>query len=342
MAGPARYSFIFSKVKAKESRLLSCEQLKSLLKAENISELALQLAGTYYEEMFASEMEPEERERIIWEKDITLHKELIKHLKGREKKIVEMFLERYDLDKLKTILRVWFNKDKAGGVSWVSSDICFHFDTEKLPRAANINDFILLLKDTPYMKALAEAKSDFQQFNNLFYLEWALEKDYLKRTVFLIKTLPLSERAALMKIWGLEIDIANVSFILRTRKYYRGSKEFLQHHLISETGRIKEEDMQEAFLKDSSDLLEYFLSKLQIRFREPPLLASSAGGEIEYLLFYILMQRARAALGGYPFSIAVVVAFLVLKYLETKNVISIFYSCLYGLDRTQKERLVIC
>jgi V/A-type H+-transporting ATPase subunit C len=55
-----------------------------------------------------------------------------------------------------------------------------------------------------------------------------------------------------------------------------------------------------------------------------------------------LLQEARRALAGFPFTIGIILGYLILKRLETRNIISILYSKSYGMKPDQIRGILVC
>ena len=60
------------------------------------------------------------------------------------------------------------------------------------------------------------------------------------------------------------------------------------------------------------------------------------------MLWQVLLREAKSALGKFPFTIATAIAYLILYRAEAKNIVSLLYSKLYGLDPKKIRGDLIC
>ena len=105
----SKYSLVNAKVRARLSTLLGIETINRLAETRDLAEFYSALGSTVYEKIFSRpEITFDERvgERLLLEKEAEWHAELPQDLRGPEKDLVAHFLEKYEIENLKTSLRI--------------------------------------------------------------------------------------------------------------------------------------------------------------------------------------------------------------------------------------------
>ena len=253
--------------------------------------------------------------------DISLHQKIMQGLSvdGALKKIIALLKERYELDQVKVRLRA--SNGKAGD--------------ELAEEFAN----------TPFEKPILAGKEKYQKTGSLFYIEAALDRDYFDRLWRQIDRLPRKDREIAKRMVAIEIDIENISGLIRLKGYYdlpfgevasmmlpRGYKtnqQLLRSIFFKELGQATSGGLAQGPYHDLAELLGKGMDRSQLRL-------------MEGVLTQVSLQEARRVLAGFPFTIGTILGYLILKRLETRNIISILYSKSYGMKPDQIRGILVC
>ena len=113
----SKYSLVNAKVRSRLSTLLPVETINRLAETRDLAEFYSALGGTIYEKIFSRPeitFDPRVGERLLLEQEVEWHAELLKDVKGAERELVAHFLEKNEIENLKTSLRITEgNRDHA-------------------------------------------------------------------------------------------------------------------------------------------------------------------------------------------------------------------------------------
>lgn len=339
MKSLARYAFTNSRVRALLASLLSEQDLNSLVTARDIDEAIEILNGTDYRKLiagFRSLNDLRELERRLRENSIQIHKRILKSLSGPPKEVVSLLLSRYEIEDLKNILRLWYAHGSLADRDVLNKEqICYTLPVEKLLSAETIEEIIILLDHSPYRQALLAGRDKFKEKGTLFYLEIALDHDYYQRLWDKINALDVIDRKRAGKLLGIEVDIENISCLLRLKQYYKLSLAELISCLLPGGYRVTTPIVKDFY--HSSDIKVLLKNLSAVSYTALAALAAREIGSnnrsgallLEALLQQILFKEVKHILAGYPFTIGTVLAYLILQRIDTKNIVCLFYSKLY-------------
>ena len=340
----SKYSLINARVRARLSSLLSIETINRLAEAKDLSEFYSRLSGTVYGDIFSSpqvKSDPRFAEKMLVEREIDWHNELLGDLKGAERELIAVMLEGYETNNLKVAMRI---REKGS-----EEDQLRYIVTTKLPHsipyasiasAKSIEDVVPLIAGTPYAKAVASSLDEYMERGTLFPIEISLEKVFYKRLLEQINKLSGNDRKIASKLVGLEIDVRNLSLLVRLKFYYSVPAGDLWNYAIPGGARIRRERLRKAMLSESMD--EFLGTALEKSFSFSAELVK--GGEelsklylLEVILWNHLVLEARKTLGGFPFTIGTVISYLILKRNEIRNLITLLNSKILKLSREDLE-----
>jgi len=330
----AKYAFANAKIRAMLSYLLLPETFNLLLEAKDLDDALDILKKTRYSAVF-------EHSNFEYNNIVHLEKEFLKYdlsvyqkventLSGKsEREFVSLLRQRYELEELKVVLRIWHNKL---AVSWedyvILPKISFDIDFKKLLSAVSIEEFILLLDHTPYKAALLTCREKYKEKNSSFYLEASLDLDYYRRLLACIDKFTSVDKKVARRILGIEVDIENINWLIRLRKYYSlGIGEMLEW-FIPGGQWVNKEAVRKYYVTDGlTKVVESVSFGPYAKIKE---LAQENVALVENFLYEILIGQVRSALTGFPFTIGTVMGYLILKRRETRNIISLLNAKQYG------------
>jgi len=340
----SKYSLVNAKVRARLSRLLSPELIQRLSETREPAEFYVALSGTVYEPVFARpeiDIDPRIAEKFLTEKEIAWHAELLADVKGPIRDLVAHFLEKYEIENIKTVLRARGNRRDRDNIEYIArGDLPNAIPYRGLLEADTIEDAIALLSGTPYMKPALEALDDFYERKTLFPIETSLEIDYYSRLQEKVQNLSKRDRKIAEDLIGIEIDQKNIEWLVRLKFYYDIPVADLLDYNIPGGKHVDRSKLIKVFQSESVETvlnvaLEQFFGKAARFFAKNPQAAKLY--VLEIILWNYLVAEARKLLGGFPFTIGTVLSYLILKRAEIRNLITILNGKILGMGRDEIE-----
>jgi len=339
-----KYSFANAKIRAMLSYLLEPAVFSLLLETKDIYDLFEALKKTPYREIIEKvdqdNFDLRKLEKELVQADIAAYRKVYGALSTQhEKQFVWLLLARYELENLKVVLRIWYKKTQLDLNDFISErNICSQIDFSMIIRAVTIEEVILLLDQTPYFKPLLKVKDKFKERNSSFYLEAALDFDYYTRLNEQVDLFSSLDKKAARRIMGVAVDIENINWLIRSRKYYSlGAVEMLEW-VIPGGKRITKDTARQYYATDGlTKILESASLGPYARIKD---LAEENAVLIESFLYDFFSREVKTALSGFPFTIGTVMGYLILKHQETRNIISLLNAKNYGWKKQEVEPLL--
>ncbi len=340
----SKYSLVNAKVRARLSTLLTPEQIDRLADTRDLAEFYSSLAGTVYEDIFEQpEIAFDARvgERLLLEREIEWHSELLKDVKGAEKDLVSAFLEKYEIENLKTALRIREgNRDLEEMKYLVRRKLPHSLPYQAIAESGSLEEAVSFLHGTPYITAINAVFDDYKEKKTLFPIEINLEIDYYRRLKEKVAALGKRDMAIARKLIGLEIDRKNLAWLIRLKFYYDVPTGDLFDYSIPGGYRMTTERLRQSFKAES--IKEVVSLALEKSFKNASEMLM--GGEelsklylLEIILWNYQIAEAKKTLGGFPFTIGTVLSYLILKRTEVRNIITILNGKVYKMDRAAIE-----
>jgi len=345
MASLGTYAYLNARLRAKLGKLLTAEQCRAMARAADIEGVYEALRHTEYADIFGNLGTPLDIRRaeseLVW-RLIACHREVAAHCKRSIRRFIEELMRKYEVENLKVILRAWNAKEEAGFI--YRGRVSYEIPVESILKAATIEEVIVLLEDTPYRKPLSESREKYKKTGSLFYAEVALDKELYAATWRAIEDLSPPDRRIASRLTGIEIDILNINWILRFKRYYSLSLAEIIGLMIPNGLQISEDFVREVYPgRDQTSLMSELLTGIYVGARQTPPAEeeTQALHLLEALLREVYVQQVRRALGGFPFTIGVPIAYLRLKSMEVSNIVTILNSKALKLPPEEVERNVV-
>ncbi|MCX5666512.1 MAG: V-type ATPase subunit [Candidatus Omnitrophica bacterium] len=340
----ATYAFTNAKVRAMLSYLLDPSTFAGLIDSKNIYDLIDQLKKTRYQNIFAN-VSPESLDLLALERklllnDISIYRKVHDSLSGKkEREFVSMLMQRYEIEDLKVILRLWYSKDPVNVQDYILSEkIKFDIDYKRIASAESIEEVIVLLDKTDYKEPLLLARDKFKSTKSLFYLEASLDIDYYNRLISCIGAFSATDKRVASKILAVEVDSENIQWLIKLRKYYGLNLGDMLEWFMPGGSMISKNMLRNLYTPDGiTKVIESIALGPYLPIKK---LADENIHLIESFLYEMLLKEVRKALGGNPFTIGTVFGYLILKRRETKNIISLLYAKACGLKKEELSRLI--
>lgn len=330
------YSGIATKVKAMERWRLTDGQFEEMAALESVPEAVEYLRRFKpYADIFAG-LEGESLHRGMIEQQLNLSQyqdfaKLYKFANLKQRRFLDLYFMHYEIGIIKTCLR------NAVGRRGQQQDLSMFrefferhssLDLISLSESRNMDEFIANLNGSPYFGPLSllqqkghvslpecENTLDMVYFRSI----WRIKKKYLKK----------SEQKIIAQCFGTRMDMLNLQWIYRAKKYYHLTPADIYAILIPINLHLSKEQIGRMVDAGSAgevlNLLggTWYGRNAHINLEELPDL-EALGDEINDRI-YMLTSRNE------PYSIAILNSYLYFKEREIKRIIATLESIRYGV-----------
>lgn len=336
----SKYALVNAKVRSRLSTLLPIETINRLAETRDLSEFYSALGGTVYEKIFSRPeitFDPRVGERLLLEQEVEWHSELLKDVRGAERELIAHFLEKYEIENLKTALRIREGKRDLAEMNYmIRKDLPNQLPYQAIAEAASLEDALSLLAGTPFLSAARAYLDDYEERQTLFPIEIGLEIDYYNRLQQRVERLGKRDRRIAKALVGLEIDQKNISWLIRLKFYYDIPIGELFDYSIPGGAKVSRDRLRQAFKAETMrDVLQAALEQSYSRIADFLIKEEQLSKLylLEIILWNYLIVEARRTLGGFPFTIGTILSYLVLKRTEIRNIITILNGKVYKMSR---------
>lgn len=338
MKGLLSYSGIAAKVKAMEGKLITMEQYKNMAALENVTEAVGFLKTLPSYQALFSNLDDEALHRSAIERRLTGslfsdYTKLYHFANLKQRKFLDFYFLHFETDIIKNCLRnAAAHHSVSLGLAQYEEFFNKHADVDliRLSSSESLDEFIDNLENTIYYAPLIKLKDagDTDHFN----YEMALDLFYFDRAWTLIqKALPKSEQDAIFECFGTKLDLLNLQWIYRTKKYYAISGEAVRDLLIPLHYKLRTEQLHKLA---GAETIEDFFTELSFtwygaRLKEAELLENP---DLEVLFRYVLNHMHRREGKRAPYSMSILHSYLYFKESELRKIITIIESVRYKTD----------
>lgn len=221
------YSGIAAKIRAMRAKLLKEEDYRKIASMHTVMEVIYYLKETKSYGRMISQMDESlyhrgNIEKILIQSLYDDYTRLYRFGSIHQKKFLKIFMKRYEVDLIRYCLRIVFNHYNAPfDLNYKKAFFNKYSDIriDQLIRSENIDDLVDHLKDTEYYAPLAKIREsgastlfDYDLALDLYYFSmlWKIRKKKWKKV----------DNEVLTKELGTQIDLLNLQWIYRSKKYY--------------------------------------------------------------------------------------------------------------------------
>lgn len=237
MGNIAKFAALNSKIKVLSGKLLKPEDYDRLLQAETIEEAVVYLVEeTRYKELLFG-LEPDELDRqnlesVLQKSHFKELERLYKFMPELHKKFFVTIFMRYEVENIKAMIRTMISE---GRLTSLMPKLFIHH-TSRLPydmigNSQSLQELVEALKGTPYHRVLNSYMNEPPD-KMRFYMEMALDRTYFDRLRSAVKDLPKDEQPQVGLQVGMNIDLLNLQWIYRGRRFYGLGPEELVNYAL--------------------------------------------------------------------------------------------------------------
>ena len=265
----ARYSAIAAKLKAMCAPSLTKQDFISLTEKKTVSEICTYLKATEaYGEAFSGMDENNahrgQMEYLMNEKLFYDFVKIYRFMDNQNSDLIRFFFIRREIEFLKREIHYIYTKEEHTGRRWTEEEFKSNFFVngdkikwDAVQNAKSLEDCVEACRGSMYEEPLKRAvdfKADFFMLGMIF-------DDYYYRNLWkTINALPKNEAEGFKKIVGADIDMLNIMWIYRGKKYFNFANEAIFAYLLPVRHRLSESQIRS--LVNSSDE-ESFIAAVQ-------------------------------------------------------------------------------
>ena len=328
------YSGIAAKVRGMQAKLLTQKEFEEIAELRTVVDVVAYLKGKPgYAEEFAI-LDENKLHRGDVEKVLTLSlyhafSSLYSFSGMKQKRFLNLYLKRYEVELINYCLRIVFNHYAQPFDLAYKKPFFDHYSKvsiDRLTSAGNLSELIDALSGTEYyapFSRLREAQVvdlyDFDLALNLHYYSsvWKLRKKILKG-----KELEIFTKDA-----GYKIDLMNLQWMYRAKKYYNMSPAEIYQILIPVHYKLKPELFRRLVESTTLEEFEAVLKETSYARHYNPESHLTIEQMTEEMLRRLYLTDRRKN----PYSIAVINTYLFLKGQEINKLTSALECIRYGL-----------
>lgn len=345
------YAFINAKLRGRISRIVPRETLMQMVLARSLEEAVRVLERTSYApavqvytetgDILLTELEIERTNRSGLE---DMRRYVTQFGRSDVAEFVVTLLMRFEIWAVKSALRLWF-EHRVRGRS-IEDKISYLLrsegsDTEAIVNASDADRIVTLLEDRPFGPVIKSKIDSVADSRSLFDLEIALDRWYYRALIDASAQLSGRDAPIARRLIGMEIDTINVNWVVRLRLFYSGdSARRVDGSQLLPGGSIVDRKTLDAAMAAHdpaaplagaiSTRIGVFATGEESGDHEDSSMRSLAF--LESLLQQMLLVESRRILGGYPFTIGVILAYFVLSRQEARSITTVLNGKNYQLS----------
>lgn len=341
MGNVMSYSGLVTKVRAMQAKLLTPQDFVNIAGMHSVPEVVEYLKGTAAYADALGRMDETLYHRGNVEKVLTQslygdYSRIYRFAGMKQKQFLKGFWKRYEIDLINYCLRIVFNHyDVPLDLNYKKEyfDRYSQISIDRLITSRTIEELVDNLKGTEYYEPLQKLRDSDEA--TLYDYDMALEQ-YIFRNAWhkQHKLLSKKEREIFSKDCGTKIDLLNLEWIYRAKKYYHMLPPDIYLMMIPIQYRLRADEFKALVEAPSVEqFMQLFKTTYYSRYCDP----SKGDISLEQLYKECLHKLYVADRRKNPYSIATVNTYLFLKEEEIDKLVTALECIRYGL--TQRETL---
>ncbi len=337
------YSGITAKIKAMKGRLLKAEDYFNIASMQSVPEFLSWLRETpSYRKVFdrvPGALHRGEIEKLLQLALYDDYARIYTFAGPSQRSFLKAYFKRYEVQIIKAFLHLIFDHRD---ITFDTTLIPAHFagqssvDIRLLSTCRSLGEFIEALKGSDYYALLSPLK-DVREAS-LFDYELALDI-YFFRYLWRLKdkVLKSGELAQMTRIYGTQIDLLNILWIYRSKRFYKIDSTQMYTNLIPIHYRLNIPFIKRLIESETAAQYRELLGKSFYGRALASIEHIEKDSDTGLFIMYesIMKKLRRAAARKYPYSLAVIDEYLFLREEEIKRLTTAMECIRYGLDASQ-------
>jgi len=297
-----------AKAKAMLGKLLKDQDYQELLKLESVEEVIEYLSlNTHYATLFSdSEDDSESLELLMKRHFFNAYEKLYHFYIDAYRDFFKALFTRYEVENLKLYLRALSRNENLGHITThlIYSSLYSNINYESLNQVTSIKEFLDAIKGTTYY-AVLEPFSEEEPTSMVFHMEMVLDRGYFNQLYGSILALNRMDKALMLELLGINIDILNIQWIYRGRKYFDITSEELFNFTLNGGERYDYKELKRFCYMDLDDFRLFIIQgDYKTIFQDKEYMMERA---MERLIYYKLDDFTKN--GGLSIALPVVLLF---------------------------------
>lgn len=331
------YSNINAKLKGMYSKLPSKNDLYELIKQSDLKS-AIYILKNKIDVLQdindnADRLELEESLDKVFVKDI---KKIYRLLNAKDKIVFKQYISKYEIECIKKVLKNIGLESKIdnnlGDIDLWTKNIFIKID--KISEASNIEQFIKIVKKSQYYEAVKECENLIIDNKVIEEIENKLDKQYFEK----LYQIAQEDNEELINIIGTEIDLLNILWIYRMKKYYNLQKENIEKRIIKVNYKLSKEKIQKLINFNSEE--EFIELIAETKYREIVKYDNESDLERNAKIYEFKMYKKYFREN--KFNLTTIISYMSLEKINIRNIINIIGGIIYNLDMERIEKKIIC
>ena len=351
-----KYAFINAKMRARISKITPDEVFERLVRAPSLQEAFGFLEDTsfgFISTIYNKTGDLKMVELELFAREVRLYLELEKYLVEEVKSLVLALVVFYEVENLKRIVRLWFDRAIRGRyigdvVGYLYREcIRCNIPIDSILNAETFSEVTAAVSQTPYADIFRAVSDKIERLRSIFPVEIGLDRYFYSQLLTEVDHFKGKDRKVAYRMIGVEIDIQNLNWIIRFKSTYDLTPDEAIGYIIPRGLRLDNDVMRDAYTAGNdaemlSTLRGTGYSSLDTVLTSGSRDASSRLLMIESILAQTVMQEARRILVGDPFTVGTLLAYFLLKRTEIRNIITLLNGKNYNLseDRIRSALLI--
>lgn len=256
MGSVTRFAALSTKLDAIKGQLLDDRDYENLFSKDSVAEIARYLKeNTHYSDLLddvnVDDIHRGDLNLILSEKIVIIIEKLMHYTDSEYKDFMKALLMRYEVEDLKLILRgISRNEDlKSIKRLFIHSDKFSLLDFDKLVNVSSLEDMIGIVKDTPYQEAFRNITTEDLKIRE-FHAEMNLDFIYFRNLVKKASKLSKEDSEILKELIGTNIDLINLQWIYRAKKFYGLMPEEILNYTLPDGRKYNFKKLKELVYSD--------------------------------------------------------------------------------------------
>lgn len=342
------YSGITTKVRAMSSHLLSEEQFQEMAALEDVRSAADYLKKQpAYAEIFSglddTMLHRAYIEQLLAQSEYRDFSRLYRFSNASQRRFLDLYFAHFEINLIKKLLRnVMAHRQLMPDLSMFREFFEKHsgIDFPRLAQSADIREFISNLEGSVYYKALKDLDSSADHPLTLFDYEMRLDLLHIssmwKATS---KALSRQERQIIIQGFGSRLDLLNIQWIYRSKKYYALPAADIYALLIPINFRLRQDHILR--LVEAEDMTSFFDTLRRTYYGKFTDRDLTDVPDLEALYQQILERIYSANSRRHPYTAAVLDSYLYFKEQEMQKIITTIEGIRYGMDESTILSMVL-
>mgnify|MGYP005920301509 CR=1 FL=1 len=328
-----KYPNLIAKLKGMNAKNLNSKDFEELLKQNNIVSInSILKTKSYHLENLDDNSSREEIENELDNILIDDIEKIEKYLSNKDKEILFNCVLDYEIkvfmDILKKIKYGKIEQNKIDNINKWTSKIFNKL--QGIARVNNINEIKIYSKKTAFENIINSfLDTNNIEESNLFLLEMQLDKFYFENLFNNLNT------ESSKKLIGTKIDLENIIWIYRMKKYYNMPEEEIKKYIIEVDYNLK--CLNELIAIDDYKQVIEFLKKT--KYKE---IFETENENLEILIRKYMYNQYKKTFRQAKYDISTVISYLGMDKNQIENIINIVGGVEYKIDKQKiQEKIII-